>query len=168
MIVNSTSLDGCVLIKPNVHYDFRGEYIETFNEEEYKKILPSSFVQDDISVSHRHVLRGLHGDTKTWKLIQCLHGSIILAVVDYRNPTDTKFSWETFCLNDKNRYQVLVPPNFANGHLCLSDSCIFSYKQTEYYTGVSGQFSLAWNDKRIGIKWPIKNPLLSERDTHEQ
>lgn len=166
MLIEETKINNCLIIKPKVHYDFRGEYVETFNEKKYKKILPSdvNFVQDDFSVSFKNVLRGMHGDTKTWKLIQCLHGEILLAVYDIRDNSGTKDNWQLFPLNEKNRWQVLVPANCLNGHLCLSDKCIFSYKQSEYYSGPKDQFSVKWNT--LGIDWPINNPILSERDKH--
>lgn len=167
-IESSKKICDLKMIVPRVFYDFRGEYIETFNETRYefhdrngKRIL---FVQDDVSVSRRDVLRGLHGDSKTWKLIQCLWGDIYVVVVDMRQDSSTYLSWEAFTINDKNRMQILVPAGCANGHLCLSDRCVFSYKQSHYYEGSNRQFTVRWNDPKLGIYWPIRNPILSDRD----
>src|SRR5262245_12759982 len=83
MQVRKTKLDGVLLIKPEVFEDFRGQYVETYNEEAYKKAgVTVNFVQDDISVSSRHVLRGIHGDAETWKLVSCLYGKFYLVVVN--------------------------------------------------------------------------------------
>jgi len=156
------------IIKPEVFYDFRGEYIETFNAEKYKFSTAKDgeiiFVEDDISLSKKGVLRGLHGDEKTWKLIQCLWGEIYVAVVDMRKHSSTYLQWETFAINDKNRWQLLIPAGCANGHLCLSEKCIFSYKQSQIYSGMANQFTIRWDDPKLNIFWPVTNPLLSDRD----
>ncbi|HYA88207.1 MAG TPA: dTDP-4-dehydrorhamnose 3,5-epimerase family protein, partial [Nitrospirota bacterium] len=75
MEIEKTQLDGVLLIKPSIFEDFRGEYVETYNEEEYRlKGITCNFIQDDISISTKHVLRGIHGDAETWKLISCMSG----------------------------------------------------------------------------------------------
>ena len=158
-----TNIEQCALIHPKISYDHRGEYVSTYSKYDYESVFNVQFVEDDISVSRQNVLRGLHGDNKTWKLIQCLYGSIILAVVDCRND---KFTHQLFHLNDKNRTQVLIPPSCANGHYVLSDTAIFSYKQSQYYSGSDGQFTIRYDDPRININWGMKNfnPIISERD----
>ena len=164
MEFNKTKLDGVLLIKPDVFEDHRGEYIETYNEELFrKKGIDVKFVQDDISVSTKHVLRGIHGDSNTWKLISCLYGTFYLMVVNCDTESENFGKWQSFVLSDRNRYQVLVPPKFGNGHLVLSDKAIFHYKQSTYYN-LSGQFTYKWNDPKLNIWWPIKNPILSQRD----
>jgi dTDP-4-dehydrorhamnose 3,5-epimerase len=167
-IIDSKKISGLKLIKPTIFYDFRGEYVETFNRNKYSFRDANgddiSFVEDDISLSRNRVLRGLHGDDKTWKLIQCLYGEIYYVVVDLRTNSETYLQWEAFTLNDKNRNQVLVPAGCANGHLVMSTECIFSYKQSQLYSGMENQFTLKWDDPKIGIFWPIKDPILSERD----
>ena len=167
-IFDSKLIDGLKIIHPTVFYDFRGEYIETFSEQNYnfkkKDGTTIKFLEDDISQSKFSVLRGLHGDGKTHKLIQCLFGEIYVAVVDMRKESQTFLQHETFSINDKNRIQILIPAGCANGHLCLSDRCIFSYKQSEYYSGMENQFTVRWDDPVLGIFWPIKSPILSKRD----
>jgi len=175
-IKQSTIFDLVKIIEPDVFRDHRGEYIETFNEDQYKEMCPKKFVVDDISISKKSVLRGLHGDYKTWKLIQCLYGSIYFVVVDWRPESPTYKMWEAFKVNDKNHIQILVPPGFVNGHLCLSDMCIFHYKQTEYYvvSGSANQISVKWDDPELKIDWLINSsylshlpfPILSKRDLH--
>ncbi len=166
----STSLPEVAIIQPDVHYDYRGEYIETWNIENYKVFNPKGagneiiFKQDDISTSVKHTLRGLHGDTKTWKLVQCLYGSLLQVVVDFREDSSTYLQYDMFPLNDKNRNQILIPPGHINGHLVMSESAIFSYKQSTLYGGPGSQFTIKWDDPKINIPWPIKNPILSLRD----
>lgn len=164
-----TNIHLCREIKLDVFHDFRGEYVETWNETEYLPLInpPESdlknvkFVQDDISVSRRDTLRGLHGDEITWKLVQCPHGSLLLTVLDLRKNSPTFLRYQQWTLNDKNRRQVLVPPGCVNGHLCLSDICLFSYKQTTYYHQQK-QSTVRYDS--FGIKWPVAHPILSQRD----
>jgi dTDP-4-dehydrorhamnose 3,5-epimerase len=165
MEVSKTKLDGVLLIKPpTIFEDFRGTYVETYNERLYGEAgITLKFVQDDISVSSQNVLRGIHGDATTWKLISCLYGKFYLVVVNWDKASAQFGKWESFVLSDSNRLQVLVPPNFGNGHVVLSKVAIFHYKQTSYYDRV-GQFTILWNDPKLNIWWPIKAPILSRRD----
>jgi dTDP-4-dehydrorhamnose 3,5-epimerase len=164
MKVEKTKLDGVLLIKPEPFEDFRGQYVEIYNEQLYSKNgIKHKFIQDDISVSTRNVLRGIHGDRKTWKLISCLYGKFYFVVVNCAEGTKSFGKWESFVLSDVNRFQILVPPNHGNGHLVLSEQTIFHYKQTTYYDPKS-QFTYRWNDPKLNIWWPIKNPILSMRD----
>jgi dTDP-4-dehydrorhamnose 3,5-epimerase len=161
----ATKLDGVLLLKPETIFeDFRGTYVELFNLREYHEAgVQCEFVQDDISTSSRHVLRGIHGDAETYKLVSCLYGRFYLVVVN-NDPTSSQYRrWEAFTLSDQNRLQVLIPPKFGNGHVVLSEQAVFHYKQSTYYNR-AGQFTLAWNDPSLKIWWPIKNPLVSQRD----
>lgn len=165
MEVNKTKLDGVFIIKPpTIFEDFRGSYVEIYNEGLYKKAgININFVQDDISVSSKHVLRGIHGDNETWKLVSCLYGKFYLVVINWDKNSSQFKQWESFTLSDQNRLQVLIPPKFGNGHLVLSEQTIFHYKQTSNYNR-EGQFTLLWNDPKLKIWWPIKCPILSQRD----
>lgn len=165
MEVTKSKLDGVVVIKPpTIFEDFRGTYVETYNEQIYQEAgINIKFVQDDISVSSQHVLRGIHGDQETWKLISCLSGKFYLVVVNWDSTSPQYQQWDAFTLSEENRLQVLVPPKFGNGHLVLSDRAIFNYKQSSYYNR-AGQFTLVWNDPQLKIWWPIKEPIVSQRD----
>lgn len=165
MDVSKTILDGVLLIKPpTIFEDFRGTYVEIYNEKLYTEAgISVKFVQDDISVSSKHVLRGIHGDQATWKLISCLYGKFYLVVVNWDESSGQRGQWESFVLSDQNRLQVLVPPKFGNGHLVLSEQAIFHYKQSSYYNRAD-QFTILWNDPKLNIWWPVKNPLVSRRD----
>jgi len=164
-VIRDTTIHGCKHILPDVFYDFRGEYVETWNKSEYREVLPvgTEFVQDDFSLSERYTLRGFHGDTKTHKLIQSKIGSIIVWVIDIRKDSPTYGVNESFCINEKNRQQVFVPAGCALAHLCLSAYCMFDYKQTEYYDRA---FQFSYNYKSNGVDWPIadENLILSRRD----
>jgi len=163
--VSQTKLEGVLLIKPpTIFEDFRGTYVEIYNEKLYKEAgIDVDFIQDDISVSAKDVLRGIHGDDETWKLISCLYGKFYLVVVNWDKSSRQFGQWDSFVLSDNNRHQVLVPPKFGNGHLVLSEQAIFHYKQSTYYNR-AGQFTLLWNDPKINIWWPVKNPIVSKRD----
>ncbi|MFN3075635.1 MAG: dTDP-4-dehydrorhamnose 3,5-epimerase [Alphaproteobacteria bacterium] len=163
--VTKTKLDGVLLIDPPTNFeDFRGEYVELYNEQLYREAgITANFVQDDISVSSRHVLRGLHGDARTTKLVSCLIGRFYLVVVNNLQGHPQFGQWEGFTLSEKNRRQVLIPAGFGNGHVVMSDMAMFHYKQTSDYDR-SSQFTLLWNDPRLNIWWPVKNPILSIRD----
>ena len=163
--VSKTKLDGVLLIKPPTMFeDFRGTYIELYNQQLYHQAgITVDFIQDDISTSSRNVLRGIHGDGETWKLISCLYGKFYVVVVNYDRESPQCGQWDSFVLSDRNRTQVLVPPKFGNGHLILSEEAVFHYKQSTDYNRDS-QFTILWNDPKLNVWWPVKNPILSRRD----
>ena len=164
MQVTKTELEGVIVIKPEVFEDFRGQYVETYNDKLYREFgIDVKFVQDDISVSARHVLRGIHGDAETWKLVSCLYGRFYLVVVNCDKQSSTFGKWQSFVLSDCNRLQVLIAPKHGNGHVVLSEQAIFHYKQSSYYNP-KGQFTYKWNDPKFEIWWPISAPILSRRD----
>ncbi len=151
------------IYQPDSFEDFRGELYTLFKQEEHELV----FNHDKVSVSRQNVLRGLHGDSKSWKLITCLSGVIYLVVVDNRPESPNYLKWDSIILSENNRKQVLIPPMFGNGHLVLSDKAIFFYKWSYEgkYPDTQDQFSINWKDPRINIDWPINNePILSERD----
>ena len=134
---------------------------------ENKKFGKKKFNHDKVSISHKNVLRGLHGDNKSWKHISCLSGEIYLVVVDYRPKSENFMKWDSITISSKNRISVLIPPSFLNGHLILSDEATFFYKWSYpgSYPDVDDQVSLKWNNPRLSINWPISNPILSKRDS---
>ena len=163
--VEKTKLDGVLVVHPPTQQeDFRGNYVETYNEEIYRAAgIKDHFVQDDFSLSHRHVLRGIHGDAKTVKLISCVYGRIYVIVVNNDPSTAQYRQWQSFTLSDSNRLQVYIPAKFGNSFLVMSEFAIFHYKQTTYYDR-TGQFTIKWNDPSYGFYWPVSDPILSERD----
>lgn len=165
LTVRPTSLAGVRILEPTTRFeDFRGEYVEIWNRQlAHEAGIDVDFVQDDISVSTQGVLRGIHGDASTWKLITCLQGRFYLVVID-NDPSSPQYrQWEGFTLSDRNRLSVLVPPRHGNGHYVLSEQAIFHYKQSSYYDR-AGQFTLAWDDPELGLWWPTRDPIVSQRD----
>ena len=117
-------------------------------------------------MSKKNVLRGLHGDNKTWKLVSCPYGKFLLVVVNCDKESRNYLKWKSWTLSQENGIQILIPPNYANGHLCLSDTCLFHYKLSYKgsYLDANQQFSMRWNDPKLNINWKIKKPILSSRD----
>jgi len=166
MKIENTKLSGVLRITPpTIFEDFRGSYVEIYNENLYKENgVNCNFTQDDISTSGFNTLRGIHGDNNTWKLISCLYGKFYLIVVNNDIKSSQYKSWESFTLSDSNRLQILIPPNFGNGHLVLSEKAIFHYKQSTYYNR-EDQFTILWDDPEWNFWWPTKDPILSMRDS---
>lgn len=161
--IKETTLNKVKLVCLDFFEDHRGEYVETYNKKIYNDMgIKIDFIQDDYSWSVKNVLRGLHGDGRTWKLVNCPYGKYYLVVLDLDKDSQTYGKWESFVLSDTNKKQVLIPPNHANGHLVLSKKAIFHYKQSEYYA--TDQFTIKYNDPKYNIWWPIKSPILSQRD----
>ena len=157
-------INGVRIITPEVFTDYRGDLWTTWKKDEFKYDI--EFNHDKVSTSRKNVLRGIHGDFKSWKLVTCLYGDIYFVMVDNRQSSDTYMRWHSTTLNDKNRRQVLLPPGVGNGFLVMSDYCVFSYKWSYEgeYPDVEDQFSLKWDDPKIRINWPIDNPILQLRD----
>ena len=151
------------IFRNNAFCDHRGRYWTSWKKESTKKI---NFKHDKFSLSTRNVLRGLHGDTKTWKLVSCPYGKFLLVVVNFVKKSKNYLKWKSWILSHKNGLQILIPPNYANGHLCLSNKCLFHYKLSYKgtYTDAKKQFSLKWNDPKLKINWGIKKPIISKRD----
>jgi len=166
MKIQKTKLDGVLLITPPVMAeDFRGTNTEIYNDKLYRDVdINYNWVLDSVSTSRKNVLRGIHGDDRTTKLISCLHGCFYFVVLNRDSNSKQFGEWVSFTLSDKNRQQVLVPPKFGNAHLVMSNHVVFHYKLDAYYDRDS-QFTIPWNDSGHNIWWPIKDPIVSERDS---
>lgn len=164
-LIHRSLLEGVLQIYPPTDFtDVRGRYLELYNEAIYKNFgIEVNFIQDDVSISKKNVLRGIHGDTSTWKLVTCVYGSIHLIVVNNDNTSQEYRKWQSFRIDEKNRFQILIPPKFGNGHYVLSDYAVFHYKQSTYYKPEE-QFTISWNDSSFKFDWPSTNPILSPRD----
>ena len=153
------------VIFPNSKFkDNRGIYLESFNLKEYKKKLGINFIEDDFSINKKNVFKGIHGDYKTWKLISCVYGKCAAYIVDCRKNSKNFGKWEKFILSGDDFYQILIPPSFGNSFLVLSNVAVYHYKQSEYYKGISKQFTYNWNNPRIKLKLNKKKIILSQRD----
>jgi len=158
-----------IIIKPSIFEDLRGNIFTSYNKDLYEnKILPEKldFKHDKFAESRQNVLRGLHGDTVMWKLISCVFGEIFQVLVDMREDSPTYLKWESFRLNANKYFQILIPPGFFNGYYILSEKAVYHYKLAYNgdYVDANEQLTIAWNDKRIGIKWPCTDPILQDRD----
>ena len=150
-------------LKPMKFKDFRGEIWTSWEKNLFKNL---NFNLDKFTISKRNVLRGFHGDNKSWKLVTCLKGEILSVFVDYRKNSRNYLRYTSIKMSEKNKISVLIPPYFLNSWLCISKECLYQYKYSfkGKYNDVKDQFSLKWNDPVINFKWPIKNPILSKRD----
>ena len=155
------SLENVKIFNADPFIDNRGELWTMWNSKDFTPSL--NFNHDKVSFSTGNVLRGIHGDNKSWKLITCLHGEIFLVVVD-----PISLEHLSIVLSQENKISVLVPPGIGNGHLVMSESAIFFYKWSYEgeYPDVNGQFTLRWDDPKLGIKWPTGSPILSQRDAN--
>lgn len=162
--VRKTPLAGVLQVVPDVFKDDRGQFVETYNKKLYQEHgIDVDFVQDDISRSKKDVLRGIHGDRETTKLVSCIYGKLFFVVVNCREKSVDFGKWQPFELSDENRVQIFVPAGHGMAYLVLSDEAIFTYKQSTYFEH-GKQFTYRWDDPRFNIEWPIINPILSERD----
>jgi len=147
--------------------DNRGQLFTHYTEENEKLILRGKiFNHNKIAISNKNVLRGIHGDFKSYKLISCLYGEIYQVVVDCRSDEKTFGEWFGIVLNEEKNLSLLLPPGFGNGYLTLSTKSVYNYKLSYLgsYIDADRQFTFAWNDPNFKIDWPVENPILSERD----
>ncbi len=167
-ITKSTIIDGVYTFKPSVNTDLRGTLYTTFYKDVFDSFLPDNlyFKHDKFSKSLNNVIRGIHGDIKSWKLVTAVFGEILQVVVDCRKDSSSYLQHEKFIINENNQLSVLLPPGIGNSFYVMSDIAIYHYKLAYpgEYLDAEDQFSLKWDDPKIGIKWPNSNPLLSDRD----
>ena len=164
MQVFDTELAGVRRIVPKAFTDHRGCYVELFDSERYREVCGGvTFVQDDVSVSHERVLRGLHGDFATWKLVSVLAGRGHAVLADNRPDSPTFRRWQAFELSGEHRAQLLLPPGIGNSICVLQGPLVYWYKQSTHFAD-GRQFTIRWDDPEWGFAWPISDPILSERD----
>ncbi|MCD4763373.1 MAG: dTDP-4-dehydrorhamnose 3,5-epimerase [Desulfobacterales bacterium] len=168
MNIITTSLEGVLIIEPKVFKDNRGFFMETYNQNKYQKSgINRRFVQDNLSYSVCGTLRGLHFQIKhpQAKLVQVITGEIFDVAVDIRKDSPTFGKWTGVVLSAQNKRQMFIPEGFAHGFCVLSETAHFSYKCSDFYApGDEG--GIIWSDPDIGIKWPVKEPVISEKDKH--
>lgn len=166
MQVEKLPVSGLLLIRPTVHEDARGYFLETWHAEKYEELgLPNRFVQDNEAQSSKGVLRGLHYQIHRpqGKLVRVVEGEVFDVAVDIRHGSPTFGKWTGVHLTSTGKEQLWVPPGFAHGYCVLSETAVFSYKCTEIYLPELER-SIHWNDPEIGIDWPLETPLVSPRD----
>jgi dTDP-4-dehydrorhamnose 3,5-epimerase len=166
MQVINTAIPDLLLIKPDVFGDARGFFQETFQARRYKELgIDADFVQDNVSFSQKGVLRGLHyqDPQPQGKLVYVLQGEVYDVAVDIRPGSATYGQWVGEYLSSENHHQFWVPPGFAHGFCVTSETALFAYKCSNYYDPAT-EHCIRWNDPDLDIRWPIKEPLVSNKD----
>ncbi len=166
MKATKCSLEGILLIEPAVYADDRGFFLESFEKERYRKLgITDEFVQDNHSRSARNVLRGLHFTKKKpqAQILTVMRGKIFDVVVDIRKDSPTFGKWMGTELSDEGPRQIYMAHGFAHGFCVLSDYADLHYKVSQRYDP-NDDGGLIWNDSQVQVDWPIKNPVISERD----
>lgn len=166
MMIVETKIPGLIIIEPKVFGDNRGFFLETWNKERYRTAgIPEDFVQDNVSLSRRGVLRGLHFQNphRQGKLVYVLQGDVFDVAVDIRLGSPTFGQWVGIALSAENKLQLYIPRGFAHGFCVTSETALFVYKCTDFYNqGAEG--CILWNDPALGIDWPVLAPELSAKD----
>lgn len=166
MKILPTEIPDVIVIEPDVFGDERGFFMESWNRQRYRDAgITDDFVQDNFSLSRRGILRGMHfqNPKAQGKLVSALQGEVLDVAVDLRTASPTFKRWVAVVLSSENKRQMFVPPGFAHGFLVLSETALFHYKCTELYARAHER-SFRWDDPEIGIAWPVREPVLSERD----
>jgi dTDP-4-dehydrorhamnose 3,5-epimerase len=168
MIVERTPLEGVLVFTPRLFSDERGSFFESFNQLRFEEAVGTdvAFVQDNESVSHKNVLRGLHFQSPPMaqgKLVRVVQGSVIDVAVDLRKNSLTYGQHYKLILSSQNNKQLWIPPGFAHGFLSLEEATIFAYKCTNYYAPET-EGTIQWNDPDLQIDWGIDVPIISTKD----
>ncbi len=166
MNVIKTDFEGLILIEPKVYVDARGIFYESWQQDHYKQLgIDDDFVQDDVSLSYKNVLRGMHYQKGQGKLVSVVQGAILDVVVDIRPESATYLQYFSIEISSESPKQLYVPSGFAHGFYVLSDVVIMNYKCTQYYDKAA-EAGIMWNDPTFNIKWPCAYPIVSEKDSH--
>jgi len=166
----TTKLPEVLLFVHESFEDHRGTYEEIYNKKKFDEACMLNlnhtidFLETNIAVSSKHVLRGLHGDDRTWKYVTCLKGKYFINVLCYDEGSDFFGHYESFVLSGENKKQLLIPPKHGHGYVVMSEEAIFHYQQSCTYKGMKEQFTIKYNDEKFNMWWPVKNPILSKRD----
>ena len=164
--ITPLEIAGLYIVESSVHPDNRGLFFELYKYNSLAEHGIEEFVQDNVSISKKNVIRGLHFQSEPYsqgKLVSVLKGSIFDVAVDIRKNSDTFGKYIGVYLDDVNRKRLYVPVGFAHGFCTLSDENIVLYKNTKEYSQ-SHERGIIWNDSEIGIDWPCESPILSEKD----
>ncbi|MFB0516112.1 MAG: dTDP-4-dehydrorhamnose 3,5-epimerase [Candidatus Neomarinimicrobiota bacterium] len=171
MKVEKTPLNDAFILTPKAYRDARGFLMESYRKDIFRQELgiDPEFVQDIHSRSMKHVLRGLHfqWDPAMGKLMRVTIGKAFLVAVDIRKGSPTSGGWFGIEASAENRKQVWAPAGFARGFCALSEVVEVQYKCTGIYNPAC-ESGLRWNDPEIGIKWPVAEPILSDKDRNAQ
>jgi dTDP-4-dehydrorhamnose 3,5-epimerase len=168
MKISKCKLEGIIIIEPASFNDSRGFFFESYSKKKYSEIdIDMEFVQDNHSASTKGTIRGMHwqlAPNAQSKLVRVCFGEVYDVAVDIRKDSPTFGQWEGFYLSAENKRQVFIPTGFAHGFCVLSDYAEFLYKCDNFYSP-EDERGFSCNDKKINIKWPIENKVLSEKDS---
>ena len=162
----SSTLPEVVVIEPDIFEDDRGFFTEIYHFKKFEEAgITCNFVQDNRSRSRRGVLRGLHYQIgkPQGKLLWVLSGEIFDVSVDIRRGSPTFGKWFGIILSEENKRGLYIPPNFAHGFCVLSQEADCVYECTDFYSP-DHERCIRWNDPDLAIDWPVKNPIVSEKD----
>jgi dTDP-4-dehydrorhamnose 3,5-epimerase len=168
--VNSTSLEGFLVIEPNCFKDDRGFFLETYQEDIYKAAgIPDKFVQDNQSRSIKGVIRGMHFQVNRpqAQIVTIMRGSVFDVGVDLRQNSPTFGRWHGIELSDTGQRQIYMAPGIAHGFCVLSDLADLHYKVSRFYDP-DDECGMIWNDPEVNIDWPSITPLIHQRDAAYQ
>lgn len=158
------------MLKPEVYADARGFFLEAFRADVFRDLgLPTEFLQDNHSRSAKGVIRGLHfqWDAPMGKLMRVTLGTAYLMAVDIRKGSPTLGKWFGIEVSAENKKQVWAPAGFARGFCALSEFVEVQYKCTAIYNS-KAESGIRWDDPAVGIEWPVKEPVLSDKDRNAQ
>jgi len=167
-ITKSNVISDISIITPSISEDKRGTIWTSYLSNKLDNLLPENieFKHDKFSESKKNVLRGIHGDNKTWKLVTSVYGEIYQVVVDCRKSSPSYLKWDSFVIKKNSQKLILLPPGIGNAYYVLSDIAVYHYKLAyiNEYNDADSQFTFSWDNNSFNINWPSDNPILSDRD----
>ncbi len=165
--ITDASIKGVKIINYDNFVDLRGSIWTTYLDNKINIQDNIKFNHDKFSVSYKNVIRGIHYDNKTFKIVTAVYGAIDQVVVDMRKDSKTYKESLIFNIDDSNRFSILIPPMVGNGFRVKSDVAVYHYKLSYLgeYLDAENQYTLKWNDSSVDIDWNCENPILSSRDS---
>jgi dTDP-4-dehydrorhamnose 3,5-epimerase len=166
MNITPTAIEGLLIVEPRLFSDNRGFFTETYHKSRYQESgINRVFVQDNLSSSVQNTLRGLHYQIRypQAKIVQVIAGKVFDVAVDIRTGSRTFGKWTGVHLSGKNLRQLYIPEGFAHGFCVISKTALVSYKCSDFYHP-EDEGGIIWSDPDINIDWPIKDPVISEKD----
>jgi dTDP-4-dehydrorhamnose 3,5-epimerase len=163
-----TSLPGVYELRPVVHRDSRGSFLETYHHAKFTDLgIKDTFLQDNHSISSRGTLRGLHYQLlhAQAKLCRVIEGEALDIAVDIRVGSPHFGKWTSVCLSAKERNLIYIPAGFAHGFLAITETVQFLYKCSDYYAPTD-EYGILWNDPALAIDWGALSPVLSQKDAN--
>lgn len=162
----SPILPEIIIIEPEIFQDDRGYFTEMYHQEKFQDVgIKGNFIQDNRSLSYRGTIRGLHYQVRKpqGKLVWVVYGEVFDVAVDIRRTSPTFGKWQGIMLSMENKKGIYIPPHYAHGFCVLSKEAEVFYKCTEFYSP-ENERSIRWDDPELAIDWPIRTPILSDKD----